>query len=439
MELQEAFVSQLVGRPVVLVTDGTLKRIGRIEDVALAGTDESYPPVIGFYVKCQDGVIRYAPFNTVESVTDDTVVVTVQPKDRKYQAARNDELLLKKELFDTQIVDVDGRKVVRVNDLKLAPAGDQLRLIAADIGLSGMLRRLSPKVWGQRWLERAMHKGPHHVLISWEAVQPLRRYKPGDVIRLRVPRGKIERIHPVDLAAMIEELNAADRASLVESLDEEVAADALEQLEVEQQLSILEDLKPDRAADIIEHMVPDDAADLLAEIEPEQQEEILELMEPKEAEEVRELLAHDEATAGGLMTTEYLSIPAGLTVGEAFDHIRKAAKDAELVYYVYVLDEKECILGVVSLRDMITVNPQTPVAEISTDDVVTLPLGASREEVVTTIARYDFMAVPVVDKQDRIQGIVTVDDAVDVLLPERLRRMFPRVGKSRSAAKTKSS
>ena len=230
---------------------------------------------------------------------------------------------------------------------------------------------------GQRWLARASRPGIRQALISWDTVQPLHRDQAGDAIRLRVPQDKMQRIHPADLAAIIEDLNAADQASLMGSLDEETAAEAFEQLDVDTQLSILEDIKPDRAADIIENMEPDDAADLLAEVEPERQQEILNHMEPEEAKDVRELLTHDEETAGGLMTTEYLWLPPGLTVADAFAHIRKAAEDAELVYYLYVLDPQEHILGVVTLRNLVTAEPGSAVADIMTDDVVTVHAGAT--------------------------------------------------------------
>ena len=430
MQLREAYASELLGRPVELAAAGKGRRIGKVVDIAVAG-GESFPPVVGFYVKGHDGKTRYAPMVSVDAVTDRSVLLHDEPGELS-AASPPDEILLNKQLLDRQIVDVDGRKVVRVNDLKLVPAGVGFRLIAADIGLSGLLRRVGLRGLGRQWLNRAARVGLRQTLISWDAVQPLHRDEPGDVIRLRVPQDRIDRIHPADLAAIIEELNASDQASLVGSLNETTAAEAFEQLNVDTQLSILEDLKPDRAADIIENMSPDDAADLLAEVEPEKQQELLRLMQPAEAQDVRELLAHDEQTAGGLMTTEYLWVPPGLTVADAFEHIRKGAEDAELVYYFYVLDDKEHILGVVSLRDLLKVDPSSKIADIMIEDVVTVPLSMGREEVATTMARYDFVAMPVVDAENRMQGIVTVDDVVDVLLPEKMRKMLPRVGKSRS-------
>jgi magnesium transporter len=434
MELHEAFASELCGRPVELLTGTQRSRIGKVEDIAVAGS-ESYPPVVGLYVKGTDGVVRYSPFSSILSITDHDVTVGAPPLEGTNAPVAIDELLLQKELLDKQIVDVDGRKVVRVNDVKLAPAGEHLRVIAADVGLPGLLRRLGLRYVGDRLLDRVPAPGVGSALISWDAVQPLHLEGPGEALRLRVPQDKIDRIHPADLASIIEDLASSDQASLIGSLDEETAADALEQLPVDTQLSILEDLNPDRAADIIENMEPDDAADLLGEIDTDKQREILELMEPAEAQDVRELLAHSEETAGGLMTTEFLSLPPNLTVAQAFEHIRTAAEDAELVYYIYVLDPQERILGVVSLRELIKADPGTQVSSIAIDDVVTVELDTPSEEVATTIARYDFVAVPVVDAEGRMQGIVTVDDVIDVLLPEKMRKMVPRVGKSRSKAR----
>ena len=434
MELREAFASELCGRPVELLTGTQRSRIGRVEDIAVAGS-ESYPPVVGLYVKGADGVVRYSPFSSVLSITDHAVTVGAPPLEGTNAPVAIDELLLQKELLDKQIVDVDGRKVVRVNDVKLAPAGEHLRVIAADVGLPGLLRRLGLRYVGDRLLDRVPAPGVGSALISWDAVQPLHLEGPGEALRLRAPQDKIDRIHPADLASIIEDLASSDQASLIGSLDEETAADALEQLPVDTQLSILEDLNPDRAADIIENMEPDDAADLLGEIDTDKQREILELMEPAEAQDVRQLLAHSEETAGGLMTTEFLSLPPNLTVAQAFEHIRTAAEDAELVYYIYVLDPQERILGVVSLRELIKAGPNAEVSSIANDDVVTVDLETPSEEVATTIARYDFVAVPVVDAEGRMQGIVTVDDVIDVLLPEKMRKMLPRVGKSRSKAR----
>ena len=433
MEPVEAFVSELCGRPVELARDGGRQRIGSVEDIAVDAA-EAYPPVVGVYVRTGRR-LRYAPASTVVRMSDRGTSLSAEPLDPATAPIAQHELLLNKELLDKQIVDVDGRKVVRVNDARLATTGETLRLIAVDIGISGLLRRLGLRGLGHAWLRRMSKPGLRPALISWDAVQPLHRDAPGDAIRLQVPRDLINRIHPSDLASIIEELNASDQASLVGSLDEETAADAFEQLDAETQLSILEDLTPDRAADIIENMSPDDAADILGEVEPEKQEQILSLMEPEEAKDVRELLTHDQETAGGLMTTEYLSIPPGLTVAQTFDHIRQAAEDAELIYYVYVLEADDRLVGVVALKDLITAALDAPVDPIAVDDVVHVPLDAPKEEVATTIARYDFLAVPVVDENGRMHGIVTVDDVVDVLLPDKLRRMLGRVGKSRSKSK----
>ena len=223
MELKEAFASELCGRQVELLTGTQRSRIGRIDDIAVAGS-ESFPPVVGFYVKGADGVVRYAPFSTIVSITDHAVTLGAPPIEGTSAPVAIDELLLQKELLDKQIVDVDGRKVVRVNDVKLAPAGDHLRVIAADVGLPGLFRRLGLRYLGDRLLDRVPAPGVRSALISWDAVQPLHLEGPGEALRLRVPQDKIDRIHPADLAAIIEDLAASDQASLIGSLDEETAA-----------------------------------------------------------------------------------------------------------------------------------------------------------------------------------------------------------------------
>lgn len=433
MQLTEAFVSELVGLPVELWTGTSQTRIGKIEDIVVSSA-EAFPPVVGFQIRATDGKHKYASMDYVIAVTLKQLILERQPIDFSAAALPADEVLLNKELLDKQILDVDGKKVVRVNDIKLAPAGDQLRVIAADIGLSGLLRRLGMRGPAQKWLTRTDRPGFRQALIAWDAVQPLHRDAPSDFIRLRVSNEKLDRIHPADLAAIIEDLTTSDQASLMSSLDEETAAEAFEQLDVDTQLSILEDLKPDRAADIIENMSPDDAADLLAEIEPERQRELLSLMEPDEADDVRELLSHDEQTAGGLMTTEYLTVAPTFKVGEIFQHVRAKAQDAEIVYFIYVTDEDEHLLGVLSLRQVILAEPDQIVRDVMVTDPVTVEPTTRREDVASILARYDFVAVPVVDGDGKLRGIVTVDDIIDVLLPEKLRKLVPRVGKKGRAA-----
>ncbi len=210
------------------------------------------------------------------------------------------------------------------------------------------------------------------------------------------------------------------------SLDDEAAADAMEEMEPETQVEVLEDLAPERAADILEEMSPDDAADLVADLSETSREEILALMEREEAAEVKELLAYPEDTAGGIMTTEYVAVPANLSAAQTIDRLRELEPDAETIYYVYVTDDDGRLVGVLSLRDLIVARPSTPISEVMHPEPVTVQALADEDEVAQVVARYNLLAVPVVDDDGRMLGIVTVDDAIDTVLPEAWKRRLPR-------------
>ena len=213
---------------------------------------------------------------------------------------------------------------------------------------------------------------------------------------------------------------------MLASLDDEQVADAIEEMEPETQVEVIEDLEPDRAADILEEMSPDDAADLVADLSETAREEILALMEREEADEVQELLGYPEESAGGIMTTEYIALPANVTAGQAIDRLRELEPDAETIYYVYVVDRNESLVGVLSLRDLIVAKPETRIADVMIKEPITVRVLDDQEDVAGVIARYNLLAVPVVDDEGHLEGIVTVDDALDAVAPDASRRWHPR-------------
>jgi Mg2+ transporter MgtE len=236
----------------------------------------------------------------------------------------------------------------------------------------------------------------------------------------------LARLHPSDLAEIIGDLSAQDAARIVGSLDDETAADALEHLDAETQRAIIDDLGEERAADIIEEMDSDDAADLLGELPAEQQERLLREMDAETAEDLRELVAYDERTAGGMMTTDYVWIYPHRTVDATIAKIRELAPETEFIYYLYVIDQSEKLLGVLSLRTLLLSSPEATIHTVMATDLVHLSDTTPAEEVASTIARYDLLACPVVDEDGKLIGIVTVDDAIDAILPERLKSRLPR-------------
>jgi Mg2+ transporter MgtE len=206
-----------------------------------------------------------------------------------------------------------------------------------------------------------------------------------------------------------------------------MAADTLEEMELEDQVSVIEHMDAERASDILEEMPPDEVADILTELPEDRAQQILGLMEKEEAEDVQELLAYEEHTAGGLMTTEYVAVPDTLTAQDCIETLRRMEPDAESIYYVFVVDPEEHLQGVLSLRDLIVAPPDKPIGEIMNRDVVTVRLEDGQKEVAAVLSKYNLLAVPVVDDEFRLQGVVTVDDALDAVLPESVKRKLPRV------------
>jgi Mg2+ transporter MgtE len=263
-------------------------------------------------------------------------------------------------------------------------------------------------------------------MIAWISVAPIRETSPSHVT-LAVKESKLSRMHPSELAEIITDLSAREAAAVIHQLDDETAADALEHLEPEKQRSIIEDIGTERAADIIEEMDSDDAADLLAELPEEQQSQLLAEMNEYTAGELRELVKYEEDTAGGLMTTDYTWIYPHRTAEQTIRKIREIAPESEFIYYLYVVDKQDRLLGVLTLRALLLAPPDESIEHIMVSDVVSVSPDAEARDVAATIARYDLLAVPVVDAEGKMLGIVTVDDAIDAIMPADLAKELPRI------------
>ncbi len=413
------YLSQAIGRP---VRDQLGEPIGTVADLIVAIGDR-YPPVTGIVVRTNGREI-FLQWQSVTSLDAAGATLRTSAIDISKFQQRPNEIRLKLDLMDRQIVDIDGRKVVRVNDLRLDEVEGALHLVAVDVGPSGLLRRLGIEgPW--RTIARGLHRDVPERYIDWEDVDPVERTIAS--VKLRVPHKGLAELHPADLATIIDQLSRSDRVGVITALDDEAAADAIGEMEPETQVDILEDLEPERAADILEEMDPDEAADLVADLSDETREEILGLMEKDEAEEVQELMTYAEDTAGGIMTTEFVAVPATLTAAETIDRLRELEPNAETIYYVYVTDSEGRLVGVLSLRDLIVAKPDTVISTFMYDEPVALRTDASEEDVTEVVARYNLLAVPVVDEEGRLEGIVTVDDAMDTLLPQPTKRRLPRL------------
>ncbi|MGA7354227.1 MAG: CBS domain-containing protein [Candidatus Cybelea sp.] len=418
MAFTEGFISDLVGRR---ATINDLP-IGKVTDFVVSKPEAVFPQVDGLVIKTAQG-LRYAPIETVAEVdSDGNVALTVAPKEPA--PPEQQELYLVADLLDKQIVDVDGRKIVRINDIEVANTGGRLRVVAADVGLAGLLRRLGLRSFGRRWLTRIGNV--RRSMIAWDSVAPIREMNPSQV-RLSVKEGRLARLHPSELAEIIGDLSSREALAVVGQLDDETAADAFEHLDTETRKNLIEDIGTERAADIIEEMDADDAADLLAELPEEQQSQLLAEMNAYTAGELRELVKYDEDTAGGLMTTDYVWIYPHRTTEATIRKIREIAPASEFIYYLYVVDKDDHLLGALSLRTLLLALPTAFIERIMETDLVTVEPQAPAVDVASTIAKYDLLAVPVVDDAGKMLGIVTVDDAIDAIMPDEIAKKLPHL------------
>ncbi|MBV9027087.1 MAG: magnesium transporter [Candidatus Eremiobacteraeota bacterium] len=414
----QGFISDLIRRPVTIDD----RPIGNVADFLIGTPDDAFPTVDGLIIKTAGGM-RFAPMDTVADVDrNGSVVLRIVPKEPA--PPESEELYLVADLLDKQIVDVDGRKVVRINDIEVANTGGKLRVVAADVGIAGLLRRLGLRSFGRRWLSR-LGTIPRS-MIAWNSVAPIRDANPSHV-RLSVKQHRLARLHPSELAEIISELSAREAAAVVGQLDDETAADAFEHLDAETQKSLIEDIGTERAADIIEEMDSDDAADLLAELPEEQQSQLLAEMSAYTAGELRELVKYPEDTAGGLMTTDYVWIYPHRTTEATIRKIREIAPVSEFIYYLYVVDGDDHLLGALSLRSLLLALPTAFIDRIMERDLVTVTPLMPAVDVASMIAKYDLLALPVVEEHGRMLGIVTVDDAIDAIMPEEIAKKLPHI------------
>lgn len=427
MTFQDGFVSEIVGRKAT-VND---LPIGKVTDFLVGKPDDVFPGIDGLVIKTSQGP-RFAPMETVAGVNPHAVALTAAPKESA--PPDTEALYLIQDLLDKQIVDVDGRKVVRINDIELANTGGKLRVVAADVGVSGLLRRLGLKSFGKRFTPWIYSNVPR-TMIAWNSVAPIRDTTPSQVT-LSVKESKLARLHPTELAEIISDLSAREAAAVIHSLDDETAADALEHLDADTQRTIIGDIGTERAADIIEEMDADDAADLLAELPEEEQRRLLEEMNEYTAGELRELVKYEDDTAGGLMTTDYTWIYPHRTAEQTIRKIREIAPESEFIYYLYVLDKQDRLLGVLTLRALLLAPPDAVIERIMETEVVTVSTSDEARDVAAAIARYDLLAIPVTAPDGRMLGIVTVDDAIDAIMPADLAKELPHITRRRSRRQT---
>lgn len=409
---QEIALSRILGAPVY---DSSGVVAGHVREVALSPQDDPNR-VSDFVVRTRDGD-RLLPAAQVSAVLGATVRASSKAEEWPPLVSSEGMLLLERDLLDQQIIDVSGRKVVRVNDVDLQPepvnGSIKLKIGRVDIGLRGAIRRLLKGLAPRTAIEALASRIPERA-IPWSAVD-LIETDPARRVRLKLEYERLSKLHPADIADILEELAPAEREAVFGSLDEEVAAEALEEIDPRMQVELMRSIESDKAADIVEEMDPDAAADLLGDLPEETSEEILEEMEPEEREEVSELLEYKENTAAGRMTTEFLALPPDATVGDAIDKLREFEGEAESISTIYLVEKDEKLVGAVPLVSLVLAPAGTKLSTLAPDHVIFCEAGCSEKDVAETFDKYNLLTLPVVDKDGHLTGIITADDVISLL------------------------
>lgn len=405
------YLSQMMGKPVV---DSAGEKIGLISDLAIS-TGEMFPRITSLAFQGPGKVPFMLSWRKyVESCTDNGIVLTVVAHDIRFSYLQPDEVLLARDLLNRQIVDTQGMKVVRVNDLKLSFSGSQLRLLGAEVGIRGILRGLAP--WIERTvvaLARVCGKKLSEQIIAWNYMDLLDRDL--SEVKLSVTHRRLDELHPADVADILEQLDPQQRANVFRHLDDARATEAISEMDDEYQADFIENLDDARAAGLLGDMDPDDAADIVRDLTYEKAETLLRLMGMEDASDIRRLLGYKDGTAGGMMTTQFVSVHAKDTVGETIEVLRELPDEHPTVHYVYVLDEHERLCGVLSLRTLVLTDDKKPVSSVMYTEIISATPDEVEEDVAADVFKYELPAMPVVDEHDRLLGIVTVDDAWDAI------------------------
>jgi sporulation protein YlmC with PRC-barrel domain/predicted transcriptional regulator len=406
------FFSELLGMPVL---DLKGRRIGRVKDAALVPVIHS-SRIDRFLVT--GGLtwltIRY---DQVRSISLD---MGLSLSDEILTPYHDDEYMLRlgRDLLDQQIIDVTGRKVVRVNDVTLEILTDGVRdwlaVLEVDVGLRSVLRRLLQGVLPPRWIRR-LQEGISPNSIRWEFANviepdPLRR------LRLNISYEKLEGMHPADLADIVEDLSPAERGAIFETIDSEVAADTLSEVEnPKMQASILEGLEPEKAADIVEEMAPDEAADVLSELEAGASEEILDEMDSEPKTEVRELLEFEEDTAGGLMNTEFVSLREDASVDDALAALKGNEDLLDGLNALFLVDGEERLIAAVPLARLFVAAGDVKLRSLAAETLIQAGVDQPQDRITELFDKYNLLTLPVVDEDGRLAGVITADDVISVL------------------------
>jgi len=410
------YFSRLLDRSIM---NAAGRSVGKLHDLKVR-LGELFPKMSSVVLKARGKkALREVDWSEVDLLNGNRVVLREGAEERvRPLEVGPDELLLREELLDKQVVDTFGAKIERVNDIHLLVINKDLHIVHVDFGLRGLIRRLGWLKAVDAFTEFFFSYHFKEKLISWKHIQPLLSDLRHQNLKLNVAGSNVRDLHPSDLADILEELDRVNRERLFKSLDVETAAETLEEVDPKLQARLIEAATADKASDILEEMAPDEATDLLSDLPEEQKQSLIRTLDKPSRDTLVELLRHKEGTAGSLMTKDFISLEQDQTIGQAIEEFRKTTYPLDSVAYIYVTDKDKRLVGISTLRHLIICDKDTPVAEFMNPRLVKVEADEDIEEVVKLFNKYKFMALPVVDGENRLQGIITLKDIIQETLED---------------------
>lgn len=391
--------------------------IGKLVDIYVT-TGDGYPKAIGYKVKKGSEIYNHE-FRNIEFYNEDGKVL-IKVRGVKDIMPRAYSYLLSKNLLDKQIVDVNGKKVVRVNDLRIASISSEIRVIAVETGFLALSRRYGiDKI--VNFLCKVFKRQPNNKIIMWDDVESLEMIDHN--LKISVPYKKISELHPADIADILEEVDSKYRNKIFESLDKDLAAETLEEINPEIQVDILETMNQSKVSEILNNMSNDEIADILEELDEDTAEKLLINLDSEDVEKVRDLMKYEEETVGSVMSTDFLSFNVNITTGETIELLKELQAEDKISHYIYITDQSERLEGVISLNELILSNASTKLKDIMETEVIKLNDDEKLDSAMAKFVKYDLITMPVIDGDEKLQGILFITDIIE--------EMFPQIGKKK--------
>ncbi|HEY3766413.1 MAG TPA: CBS domain-containing protein [Gaiellales bacterium] len=406
-----------------LIVGGTLRdrnggRLGKVDDL-IVRLGEDYPPVTGVLATVAGRPV-FVPASELAEIGHGRVEMVSDRIDLQHFERRTGEVLLRKDVLDRQLINVDGARLVRANEIELARLEGWYRVVGVDTGLRGIVRRVAPRRLGANM--------PPGTFLDWASVEAFTGHVPS--VRLRVPHPKLARLHAAQLADLVEAASHNEGEEIMRAVgdNEELEADVFEELDAQHRREFIEERSDDEVAAVLERMETDDAVDLLGDLPEERREQVVKLLPAVQRRRVRALAGYDPATAGGLMSPEFVCLYAQATKQEAIGRIERSRAPADTLAWVYVMNLDRRLKGAIALADLLRADPEMTMGEAATFLPPRVGAESDLEEVARLMTDYDLTVVPVVDERDQIMGVVSVDDVLEMVLPRGWRRRFDVLG-----------